>query len=219
MPAKTLAQFIALAKSKPGALRYGSAGQGNITHLAGELFKNAAAVDLLHVPYKGSGPALIDLIGGQIHAMFANMAAGAAPYPLRQSARDRLDRAEARRRRRRTCRPSQSSASRYEVTGWFGLLAPKGTPREIVAKLSSAMVKVLRSPGDRGTPEPGKPRRGRQHARAVRDVPGRRRQAMGESDRRFRARKRTESRRYVPCNHTSSAVVKDRQSSSLEDII
>src|SRR5688500_3878710 len=144
VPAKTLAQFIALAKSKQGELRYGSAGQGNITHLAGELFKNAAAVDLLHVPYKGSGPALVDLLGGQIHAMFANMAAGlphirsgkvhaiASTGPQRAAVTPDL--------------PTVAELGvRYEVTGWFGLLAPQGAPREVLAKLNGAIVKVLRS--------------------------------------------------------------------------
>ena len=144
VPAKTLAAFIALAKSKPGELRYGSAGQGNITHLAGELFKNAAAVDLLHVPYKGSGPALVDLLGGQIHSMFANMAAG-----LPHIRTGKVHAIASTGPKRAAVTPDLPTIAelgvRYEVTGWFGLLAPKGTPREIVAKLNSAMVKVLRS--------------------------------------------------------------------------
>jgi tripartite-type tricarboxylate transporter receptor subunit TctC len=144
VPAKTLSAFIALAKSKPGELRYGSAGQGNITHLAGELFKNAAAVDLLHVPYKGSGPALVDLLGGQIHAMFANMAAG-LPH-IRSGKVHAIASTGPKRAAVTADLPTIAELGvRYEVTGWFGLLAPKGTPREIVAKLNSAMVKVLRS--------------------------------------------------------------------------
>lgn len=144
--AKTAAQFIALAKSKPGALHYGSAGQGNVTHLAGELFKHAAGVDLLHVPYKGSGPALIDLLGGQIQAMFANIAA-ALPHiksgKVHAIASTGLKRAGV--------APdlptfAEAGVSGYEVTGWFGLLAPKGTPRDVLAKLHAVTVKVLRSP-------------------------------------------------------------------------
>jgi tripartite-type tricarboxylate transporter receptor subunit TctC len=146
VPARTAAQFIALARAKPGAIHYGSAGQGNVTHLAGELFKHAAGVDLTHVPYKGSGPALIDVLGGQIQAMFANIAA-ALPHiksgKVHAIASTGLKRAGA-----APDLPTFAEAGviGYEVTGWFGLLAPKGTPREVLAKLHAATVKVLRSP-------------------------------------------------------------------------
>src|SRR5687767_13151043 len=144
--AKTVSQFVALAKAKPGALRYGSAGQGNVTHLAGELFKHAAGVDLLHVPYKGSGPALVDLIGGQIHAMFANMAA-ALPH-IRSGKVNAIASTGPKRAAVAPELPTiaESGVAGYEVTGWFGLLAPKGTQRDVLAKLNGALIKVLRSP-------------------------------------------------------------------------
>ena len=145
VPAKTVPQFVALAKAKPGGIRYGSAGQGNITHLAGELFKHAAGVDLLHVPYKGSGPALVDLIGGQIHAIFANMAA-ALPH-IRGGKVNAIASTGAKRAAVAPDLPTiaESGVAGYEVTGWFGLLAPRGTPRDVLSKLNDAMIKVLRS--------------------------------------------------------------------------
>ncbi len=144
--AKTPAQFIQLARSKPGAISYGSAGQGNVTHLAGELFKHAAGVDLLHVPYKGSGPALVDLMGGQIQTMFANIAA-AIPH-IRAG---RVHAIASTGTRRAGVTPdlptfSESGVRGYEVLAWFGLVAPKGTPREALARLHATTLKVLRSP-------------------------------------------------------------------------
>ena len=145
-PAKTTAQFVQLAKAKPGSISYGSAGQGNVTHLAGELFKHAAGVDLLHVPYKGSGPALVGLMGGQIQAMFANIAA-ANPH-IRSGKVHAIATTGLKRAGVAPDVPmfAESGVSGYEVTAWFGLLAPKGTPREILAKLQSVTLKVLKSP-------------------------------------------------------------------------
>ena len=145
-PAKTTAQLIQLAKAKPGGISYGSAGQGNVTHLAGELFKHAAGVDLLHVPYKGSGPALVALMGGQIQAMFANIAA-ANPH-IRAG---RVHAIASTGLKRAGVAPdvptfAESGVGGYEVRAWFGLLAPKGTPREILAKLQSVTLKVLKTP-------------------------------------------------------------------------
>jgi tripartite-type tricarboxylate transporter receptor subunit TctC len=145
VPAKTVAQFIQLAKAKPGALHYASAGNGNVTHLAGELFKAAAGVDLVHVPYKGSGPAMTEVIGGQVQAMFANIVA--AMPQIRSGKVHALASSGAKRSAAAPELPTiaESGVPGYEVTAWFGLFAPKGTPREITAKLHAATLKALRS--------------------------------------------------------------------------
>jgi tripartite-type tricarboxylate transporter receptor subunit TctC len=149
VPAKSLSQFVQLAKSKPGALHYASAGQGNVTHLAGELFKAAAGVDLTHVPYKGSGPAISEVMGGQVQSMFANIVAG---LPAIRSGK--VHALAVTGAKRTTAAPdiptvAESGVPGYEVTGWFGMLAPKGTPREIVARLNAVTIKVLRLPETR----------------------------------------------------------------------
>ena len=144
--AKTPAQFIQIAKAKPGAIAYASAGQGNVTHLAGELFKHAAGVDLLHVPFKGSGPGLIGLMGGQVQAMFANMAA--AISHIRAGKVQAIASTGVKRAGVTPDLPTfvESGLAGYEVTSWFGLCAPKGTPRDVIARLNAATVKLLRSP-------------------------------------------------------------------------
>jgi tripartite-type tricarboxylate transporter receptor subunit TctC len=144
--AKTPAQFIQIAKAKPGAIAYASAGQGNVTHLAGELFKHAAGVDLLHVPFKGSGPGLIGLMGGQVQAMFANMAA--AISHIRAGKVQAIASTGVKRAGVTPDLPTfvESGLAGYEVTSWFGLCAPKGTPRDVIARLNAVTVKLLRSP-------------------------------------------------------------------------
>jgi tripartite-type tricarboxylate transporter receptor subunit TctC len=146
VPAKSLSQFIQLAKGKPGALHYASAGNGNVTHLAGELFKSAAAVDLTHVPYKGSGPALTEVMGGQVQCMFANIIA--AMPSIRSGKVVAIASTGLKRTGAAPDIPTmaESGMPGFEVTGWFGLLAPKGTPRDIIARLNSVTVKALRSP-------------------------------------------------------------------------
>jgi tripartite-type tricarboxylate transporter receptor subunit TctC len=145
VPAKTVPQFIQLAKAKPGSLHYASAGNGNVTHLAGELFKAAAGVDLVHVPYKGSGPAMTEVIGGQVQAMFANIVA--AMPQIRAGKVHALASSGAKRSAAAPDLPTiaESGVPGYEVTAWFGLFAPKGTPREITAKLHTATLKALKS--------------------------------------------------------------------------
>ncbi len=146
VPAKNVTQLVQLAKAKPGSMHYASAGNGNVTHLAGELFKSAAGVDLTHVPYKGSGPALTELMGGQVQAMFANIIAG---MPAIRSGK--VHALAVTGLKRTAAAPdlptvAESGVPGYDVTGWFGLLAPKGTPRDIVARLNGAIVKALRLP-------------------------------------------------------------------------
>lgn len=146
MPAKTPGQFIQLAKARPRGIGYASAGQGNVTHLAGELFKHSAGVDLLHVPFKGSGPALVGLLAGEVQAMFANMAA--AIGHIRSGKVHAIASTGLKRAGVTPDLPTfaESGVPNYEVTSWFGLLAPKGTPKDALARLHAVTVKVLRAP-------------------------------------------------------------------------
>ncbi|HEX2829840.1 MAG TPA: tripartite tricarboxylate transporter substrate binding protein [Burkholderiales bacterium] len=145
VPAKNVQQLIQLAKAKPGALHYASAGQGNVTHLTGELFKAAAGVNLTHVPYKGSGPALTEVMGGQVQVMFANIVA-AMPV-IRSGKVQALGATGAKRPGAAPEIPTlaESGLPGFEVTAWFGMLAPKATPRDIVAKINATLVKALKS--------------------------------------------------------------------------
>jgi tripartite-type tricarboxylate transporter receptor subunit TctC len=146
MGVKSVQQFIQLAKSKPGAVNYASAGQGNVTHLTMEYFRATTGIELHHVPYKGSGPALTDLMGGQVQCMIANIAA-AMPV-IRSGKVTALGSTGAKRSPIAPDLPTiaESGVKGWEVTGWFGLVAPKGVPRDVLAKMHGAMVKVLKLP-------------------------------------------------------------------------
>jgi tripartite-type tricarboxylate transporter receptor subunit TctC len=144
--ATTVQELISLARAKPGSINYGSAGSGTILHLAGELFKSAAKVEITHVPYKGSGPALTDLIGGQVQAMFANM-----PGTLQHVKAGRLRVLAVTGDRRASILPevptiAESGLPGYRAATWFGILAPAGTPGEIVMRLNAELAKALASP-------------------------------------------------------------------------
>jgi tripartite-type tricarboxylate transporter receptor subunit TctC len=143
VPAKTVKELIAIARSRPGTLTFGSSGTGSAFHLAGELFKTMAGVDMLHVPYKGGNVALTDLLGGRIDLMFYSLAIANAHInagKLRALAVTGL--------KRDPLQPKlptidESGLKGYEITGWHGFLAPAGTPREIVARLNGTVAKVL----------------------------------------------------------------------------
>jgi tripartite-type tricarboxylate transporter receptor subunit TctC len=141
--AKSLQDFIALAKSKPGQLRYGSAGSGSVTHLAVELFRSMAGVEVAHIPYKGAGPAMIDLLGGQLDFMFDSVLTST---PLVKAGKLRALAQTA--GKRSPVLPDVPSIGEslpgYDVSTWFGLVAPAQTPREIVLKLNAAIVNSLR---------------------------------------------------------------------------
>jgi len=146
LPVKTLPQLIALAKARPGQLNYGSAGSGNATHLAAELFRAMAGVNVVHVPYKGSGPALIDLVGGQMQFMFSNLTAA---LPHMKSARLRALAVTG--EKRTPIVPelptvAEAALPGYAVTSWYGLLAPAGTPPEIVSRLNTETINAMRAP-------------------------------------------------------------------------
>jgi len=142
--AKTVPELIALAKAQPGKLTYASAGTGTTSHLAGELFKFMAQVDIVHVPYKGNAPAITDLLGGQTQMIFATM-----PTVLPQVKAGRL-------RALAVIGPARTPAldvptvaealPGFVVSNWIGLFAPAGTPPEIVSRLNAEVQKVMLSP-------------------------------------------------------------------------
>ena len=143
VPARTLAEFIALAKSPSSKLSYGSAGSGTPPHLAGELFKTIAGVDLLHVPYKGGAPAINDLVGGQVQAIFEGQV---ALLPHIKSGRVRALAVSG--DKRDPALPdvptfAEAGLPKYDAYFWSGLVAPAGTPPEVIAKLNGVLVKAL----------------------------------------------------------------------------
>jgi tripartite-type tricarboxylate transporter receptor subunit TctC len=162
LPVKTLPQLIAMAKARPGQLNYGSAGTGNATHLAAELFRVMANVNIVHVPYKGSGPALIDLVGGQMQFMFSNLTA-ALPHMKSAKLRALAVTGE----KRTPIVPelptvAEAALPGYSVTSWYGLLAPAGTPQDIVTRLNTETGNAMRAPdmkerlaGEGADPMPG----------------------------------------------------------------
>jgi tripartite-type tricarboxylate transporter receptor subunit TctC len=146
VPARNARELIALAKARPGALDFGSAGQGSSTHMAMELFKSMAGVKLTHIPYKGTGPALSDLIAGQIPMLFGNILS-CLPHVKAERLRA-LGVSSARRSAAIPGVPTiaESGLPRYADTTWHGWLAPAGTPQSIVMRLSSEIAKAVKSP-------------------------------------------------------------------------
>ena len=146
IPAKDVKELIALAKSKPGTLSYASSGNGASTHLAGEMFRSRTGIDAIHVPYKGSGPALTDVMGGQASFMFDTMIS-AMPFvkggKLKALAVTSLTRSPA---APNLPTVAESGLPGFEATAWNGLFAPARTPPEIVAKLNGDLKKVLAMP-------------------------------------------------------------------------
>jgi len=145
LPVTSVKELIALARSRPGQLNFGSGGNGNSTHLCAEYFKSLAKIDMMHVPYKGSGPAIVDLLAGQIHLMFANITAG-----LPQVKAGRLRALATSGDTRSHAAPNlptvaESGIPDYVVTSWFGVMAPARTPQEIVGKLSGALHGAMRA--------------------------------------------------------------------------
>jgi tripartite-type tricarboxylate transporter receptor subunit TctC len=135
VPARTVQEFIELARSKPGQLNYASSGSGTSIHMSAELFKLMAGVDMLHVPYKGSGPALADLLGGRVAVMFDNLPASMAHI---KSGKLRALAVTTPARTPSLDVPTISeSVPGYEAMGWFGMVAPRALPREIVARLNA----------------------------------------------------------------------------------
>jgi len=143
--AKTLKDFIALVKTKPRGFSYGSAGVATQTHLAAENFLYAAGIDLVHVPYKGEGPALTDLVGGQIHMVTANLSA-AIGFIQQGKLRGLAVTSRERVRQLADVPSAAETLSGFENLGWFGFMAPTGTPKAVLDKVYRDTAKVLQNP-------------------------------------------------------------------------
>jgi tripartite-type tricarboxylate transporter receptor subunit TctC len=144
LPVKNVKELVALAKARPGQITYGSSGQGAIVHLTTELFLYMAGVKMTHVPYKGGGPAMTDLLAGQIQLVFATTQVGLAQVKagrLRALAVTTPDRIPA---EPNLPTVAESGVPGYEVTNWHGLIGPKGLPRPVVERLNSETEKILR---------------------------------------------------------------------------
>jgi len=143
MPARTVKEVIALAKAKPGTLNFASAGVGSSSHLAGELFRILAGADIVHVPYKGAGPAMVDVLSGQVQLYFATMPA-AMPH-VKPGKLAPVAVTSARRSQALPDLPTiaESGVPGYEASTWYGVLAPAHTPSAVVARLHGDIVKIL----------------------------------------------------------------------------
>ena len=143
--ARTVPELIAFLKSQPGKLSYASAGVGTASHLAGELFRTMAGVDLIHVPYKGNAPAITDVVGGQAHMIFATM-----PTVIQQAKAGRLRPVAVIGAARAKAVPDVPTVAEtlpgFEVSNWVGLFAPAGTPPEIVRRWNAEVQRIMNSP-------------------------------------------------------------------------
>ena len=146
LPIHSVKELVAAAKAKPGDLQYASAGIGSFQHLGGELFKLTAKVDLLHVPFRGGGPAMIDVVGGHTKVMFSSLVQ-TTPF-IRSGKLRALATGGARRNPVLPDLPTIAEAGvpGYEATNWWGILAPAGTPKEIVDKVHAAITAVQDTP-------------------------------------------------------------------------
>lgn len=146
LPVKSMKEFIALARAKPGAINYGSTGTGGHNHLATELFKRMARVDIVHVPYKGVAPALTDLMGGHTQLVMTSL-----PSAMGQVQAGRLKALAVGSEQRSSFMPelptiAESGVPGYMAEFWWGIAAPAKTPPEIVNRLAAELTKALRSP-------------------------------------------------------------------------
>ena len=142
-PYKSVAELIAYAKANPDKINFASSGNGTSIHLSGELFKTMAKVQMVHIPYKGSAPALTDLIGNQVAIMFDNM-----PSVIQHVRSGKLRALAVTTSKRSPELPdvptiAETGLTGYEATSWFGMLAPAGTPAAVVSRLNATIVKVL----------------------------------------------------------------------------
>jgi tripartite-type tricarboxylate transporter receptor subunit TctC len=151
LPVKSVQDLIALAKSKPGKMNYASAGNGSTHHFCGELLKSMAGIDLVHVPYKGSTPAIAGLLGGEVSLMFANLTDIGGQ--LKSGKVKALAVTVAKRASLIPEVPTLAEAGLpgFEIGSWFGLLAPVGTPAPVVSRLNAETVKVLGRPDVQAT--------------------------------------------------------------------
>jgi tripartite-type tricarboxylate transporter receptor subunit TctC len=145
LPVKTVKEFIDYCKANPGKINMASSGSGTSVHLSGELFKFMTGCDMVHVPYKGAGPALVDLIGGQVHVLFDNL-----PSSIGHIRGGRLRALGVTSEGREPSLPGVPTVGEtvpgYEATAWFGIGMPKGTPREIISKVNAEVNRALADP-------------------------------------------------------------------------
>jgi tripartite-type tricarboxylate transporter receptor subunit TctC len=146
VPAKNVQELIALAKAKPGTINFGSAGIGSTPHLSGELFKSMAGIDITHVPYRGTGPAMADLLGGHIQMFFDLL-----PTSLPQIQAGKVRAVANAAAKRPSSLPdlptvSEQGLAGFDATSWYGFVAPARTPPDVQAKLIAAVDKILKSP-------------------------------------------------------------------------
>jgi tripartite-type tricarboxylate transporter receptor subunit TctC len=146
VPAKSVKEVIELAKKDPGKWTYASSGNGTSIHMSGAMFTQLTGTDLLHVPYKGSGPAVTDLLGGQVHMMFDNI-----PSSLPHIKSGKLRALATTGAKRDPALPdlptlAESGIRGYESGVWFGVMVPAGTPKDIIARLNAATVQATKSP-------------------------------------------------------------------------
>jgi tripartite-type tricarboxylate transporter receptor subunit TctC len=146
VPVQSVPELIAYARGKPGALTFASAGMGTASHLAGELFKTMAKVDMVHVPYKGNVPAITDLLAGQTSLIFATM-----PTVLPHAKAGKLRALATIGKVRSKAAPdlptvAEAALPGFEVDNWIGLFAPAGTPPEVVRRLNGEVIRIMQSP-------------------------------------------------------------------------
>ena len=146
VPAKNLQEFVALAKAKPGSMTFASAGSGTVNHLSGELLKMLAGIDMLHVPYKGSGSVMPDLLGGQVSSLFAAMPT--VTGHIREGKLRPIGVTTPKRFRGLPDVPTIAELGYpgYDFSSWFGVLAPAGTPKPVIDRLHGEIAKALNDP-------------------------------------------------------------------------
>ena len=166
-----MADFIRYAKANPGKLNMASSGNGTSIHLAGELFKSMTGIYMTHFPYRGSGPALLDMVGGDMDVMFDNL-----PSSMPHIKAGKLKALAVTSAQRSAALPDVPTVEEaaglkgFEASSWFGLLAPAGTPPDIVNRIQQEIAKALDTPADQGTAAgPGRDPQ-RQHARGIRQA-------------------------------------------------
>lgn len=147
VPVKSVKELVAFAKARPGQLHYASPGAGTVQHLAGELFKLQAKVDMLHVPYKGSGQSIVDLVAGHVHLNFDSV-----PPVLPHVRSGRLRALAVTSEKRFSILPdiptvTEGGVPGFDMSTWWGLVAPSAVSKDIIARLQAETVKVLREPG------------------------------------------------------------------------
>jgi tripartite-type tricarboxylate transporter receptor subunit TctC len=129
LPAKNVKEMIAIAKTRPGQMNYGSSGPGATDHLSGELFNVLAGVKMVHIPYKGGAPAMLDLVSGNVQVVFSTVSTAIAAMDSKR------------------VRPLAMTGNQgFEVNNWYGIFLPTGTPKEIVTRLNADVVKALAAP-------------------------------------------------------------------------